>query len=124
VTLTPPRVQGCRHPSGCRLSLGLAGLLAACAAPQGGEAALRVERVEGYVWPAAAPSGAEVFALVTALVVARPAGGALGPGDAAASLAAARDWCRARGADLAAQAPARLHAGRWAFPACDRDPGG
>lgn len=123
MTLTPRRVAGCRHPSGCRLSLGLAGLLAACAAPQGG-AKLRVERVEGFPWPAEARAGVEVFPLVTALVVAHPSGGALGPDDAAASFAAARDWCRAQGADLAARAPARLNAGRWAFPACDRDPGG
>lgn len=95
---------------------------------------LRATRVEDYHWPSAlridGPDGerleADVFPLVAALVVDRHDGQPLHDRDEAASRAAARAYCIARGQRLPAGA-GRLSGGAWVFPPCrsdtDRDGG-
>jgi hypothetical protein len=108
--------------------LALAALLAGCLStpppPEVGSPAaptLRVRAVADYYWPAPKTVGdveIEVFPVVDVLVVDRPGGPPLGPGDVAASRRAARAYCSARGGTLGQDAEARVADGTIAFRTC------
>ena len=100
--------------------------LAGCTSLQASEdAALRVRQVDDYYWPQAVAGPAQraetidVFPLVTALLVERRDGRPLGLDDEAASRAAARAVCAARGERHGEAALSRLQEGTWAFSTCE-----
>jgi hypothetical protein len=106
------------------LAVLLAGCLSTPPAPEVGSTAtptLWVRAVGDYYWPSPTTVGdveVEVFPVVDALVVDRPGGLPLGPGDVAASRRAARAYCSTRGGTLGQDAEARVADGTIAFRAC------